>query len=163
MLNRFYATARRSILNNPNSRRWPALILLAVTVSVPFVFLHGRLSITLTPSVGYRLFFISWGTEAGSLGQGDYVLFPVKGFSAPFIKKITCADGSVLAMQDDGYFCNGEYLGRAIKKKAQPFVWNGAIPKDKLFVMGSHADSYDSRYFGFIDRKEVTARVVPIF
>jgi signal peptidase I/conjugal transfer pilin signal peptidase TrbI len=32
-----------------------------------------------------------------------------------------------------------------------------------MFVMGEHKDSYDSRYFGFVDKSRILARAYPIF
>ncbi|EAL3751808.1 S26 family signal peptidase, partial [Campylobacter coli] len=37
----------------------------------------------------------------------------------------------------------------------EQFIFNGVIPKDKFFVMGTHPRSFDSRYWGFVDRKDI--------
>lgn len=39
--------------------------------------------------------------------------------------------------------------------KVEQFIFNGVIPKDKFFVMGTHPRSFDSRYWGFVDRKDI--------
>lgn len=39
--------------------------------------------------------------------------------------------------------------------KVEQFIFNGVIPKDNFFVMGTHPRSFDSRYWGFVDRKDI--------
>ncbi|WP_325099558.1 S26 family signal peptidase [Campylobacter sp. TTU-622] len=56
------------------------------------------------------------------------------------------------------YYCDNVFLGIAQKtdkdgNKVEQFIFNGVIPKDKFFVMGTHPRSFDSRYWGFVDKK----------
>jgi len=37
------------------------------------------------------------------------------------------------------------------------------IPEGKLFVEGDTKYSFDSRYWGFVDKSEIVGRVIPIF
>jgi len=41
-------------------------------------------------------------------------------------------------------------------------VFNGKVPEGTLFVSGQHRDSFDSRYWGFLDRKKVEAIAHPL-
>jgi conjugal transfer pilin signal peptidase TrbI len=136
-------------------------------ISIP-----GKLAFSPTDSVGYRVFFISGGT-ADHLKNDDFVIFPLYTETAPgcrpctVVKKIACMEGESLTVNHRNFFCNGKYIGTAKthSKDGDPvttFIYNGVIPANKLFVMGACRDSYDSRYFGFIDKKDVTARVVPV-
>ena len=83
------------------------------------------------------------------------------------VKKIVCIEGEHFKVNHRNFFCNGKYIGTAKthSKDGAPvktFSYNGVIPTDKLFVMGACIDSYDSRYFGFIDKKDIKASVVPV-
>jgi signal peptidase I/conjugal transfer pilin signal peptidase TrbI len=82
--------------------------------------------------------------------------------SAPVMKIARCIPGEYLRVADRKYYCNDEYLGTAKEhslrgEKVDNFVYDDVIPQGKLFVMGQHRDSFDSRYFGFIEVTDVTA------
>jgi len=136
-------------------------------ISIP-----ARLTFSPTDSVGYRLFFIRGG-NADHLKKNDYITFPLYTKIVPgcwpctVVKKIVCVEGDNLVVNHRNFFCNKKYIGTAKthSKKGIPvktFDYNGVVPTGKLFVMGTCIDSYDSRYFGFIDQKQVTAVVIPI-
>ena len=81
---------------------------------------------------------------------------------APVMKIARCIPGEYLRVADRRYYCNDEYLGTAKEhslrgEKVDNFVYDDVIPQGKLFVMGEHRDSFDSRYFGFIEVTDVTA------
>jgi signal peptidase I/conjugal transfer pilin signal peptidase TrbI len=81
---------------------------------------------------------------------------------APVMKIARCIPGEYLRVEDGRYYCNSEYLGTAKEyslrgEKVEHFVYDGIVPEGKLFVMGEHRDSFDSRYFGFIEVTDVTA------
>lgn len=65
------------------------------------------------------------------------------------------------------YYCNN-LIGRANKvdgnnKEIENFKFNGIIPKDKIFVVGTHALSHDSKYFGFVDKSQIIRKFTPLF
>lgn len=110
-----------------------------------------------------------WKT-GGSVGEGDYVTFWLDHDLMPkpamVVKRIACTEGHTLKEQTGWVYCDGLLLGISKPETKDgrpltPFVWNGPVPVGKLFVMGTHRDSFDSRYVGFIDR-QVVERVVPI-
>jgi len=78
-----------------------------------------------------------------------------------FIKKIVCQEGDILTEDKYHQFkCNNHILGTAMStdskgRKVQAFQFNGKIPTNKYFVMGSAYNSYDSRYWGFVDKKDI--------
>lgn len=104
--------------------------------------------------------------------KNGYVLFegsfPIVGEGTKkAIKKAACVEGETLQVVYKSYYCSGVYMGVAKEqtpsgKKLTNFMYDGQIPKGKLFVTGSHEDSYDSRYFGFIDKKDIKHIVYPI-
>jgi signal peptidase I/conjugal transfer pilin signal peptidase TrbI len=89
--------------------------------------------------------------------------------SEDVMKILGCNEGDLLTVDaEKKFYCNGEYLVRAkdISLKGEPlqhFVFNGTIPKGVMFVMGQHKDSFDSRYFGFVDKSRILAKAYPIF
>lgn len=78
-----------------------------------------------------------------------------------FGKFVKCSGGEMLETSDDKrYFCNGKEIGKAENTdskgvKVNNFVFNGYIPNGKYFVMGTHQKSYDSRYWGFVDKSNI--------
>ena len=86
------------------------------------------------------------------------------------IKEVTCVPGDALQVDTRNrfFYCNGQYLGMAkvitLKGALLPmFVYSGRIPGGRLFVSGRHRDSFDSRYWGFLDARNVRAIATPIF
>ena len=82
-----------------------------------------------------------------------------------FAKYVKCEEGDLLENKSGKFYCNGEFIGGALPKDSkgnpvQDFKWNGIIPKDSFFVMGTHTYSFDSRYWGFVTKKDVKGVVV---
>jgi type IV secretory pathway protease TraF len=44
-------------------------------------------------------------------------------------------------------------------------VWQGChqLQDGQVFVLGTHAESFDSRYFGPIDGEQITGAAIPLF
>ncbi len=156
--------------DSPNKGKL-GLILFVGALVVAGLVIPSRFALTLTPSTPYRLFFIGGKQDVPRAG---YVLFErdlteIGGKPRQrIIKKVGCAEGQFLQVSGRDYFCDGTWLGRAKEvsrsgKPTTPFVYEGRVPPGRVFVAGTHNDSYDSRYFGFLDAKEVRAIVYPIF
>jgi type IV secretory pathway protease TraF len=141
------------------------------------LWLPPHISVTLTPSLGHRVFFL---TEAESLDfkEGDYLLFRKQLVYSPMrdnhprtdqlLKRVGCTAGHRLTVINKEYYCDEIYLGRALDKDSkgkalQRFVFNGPVPTGSLFMVGSHPRSYDSRYFGFIHAESVLKKAYPIW
>ncbi|MCR6574441.1 signal peptidase I [Campylobacter insulaenigrae] len=82
-----------------------------------------------------------------------------------FAKYVRCEAGDVLSTSYLNYYCNGKFLGSALttdskNNKVDNFVFNGIIPEGKYFVLGTHPKSYDSRYWGFIDKELIKGVVI---
>ena len=85
-----------------------------------------------------------------------------------FVKRVACVSGEQLTHSGRDFYCNGEFLARAKAwdKKGNPatlFDFNGIIPREKYFALGEHGDSYDSRYWGFVDYSWILGKVHRIF
>jgi len=154
-----------------NWELWLAItVLLVAGTLIPY-----KISVTLTPSLKHRVYWLIRNPD--KVVRGDYVLFRHKELSARMgmknfedvMKILGCNEGELLTVDvEKKFYCNGEYLVRAkdISLKGEPlqhFVYNGTIPKGVMFVMGQHKDSYDSRYFGFVDKSRILAKAYPIF
>lgn len=110
--------------------------------------------------------------SGGPIQRGDYVLFkaqsPVINGGQPtrLTKQVACVEGQSVAFEGDKFSCDGQLLGAVIRKTSDgrpvPVAeFNGVIPEGKVFVLGPHPRSFDSRYLGLLDRNELT-RVEPI-
>lgn len=121
-------------------------------------------------SLTHRIFFISLHKN---INKNSYVVFmfqhPIVNDNKPIsvIKRVACVEGEYLSVRDKNYYCGDDVLGVAkdisLKgEKLNKFIFNGYIPKGKIFVMGDHRDSFDSRYWGFLDIKDVQFTAQPI-
>ena len=159
---------KSSSLNTVNVSR--AAIVTALLLA--WIYLVSHISVTMTPSLSHSVFYIDKGFSKA--GKGDYVLFD---FSSPLLedgrpvkgmKRIGCDEGDYLQEAKGDYFCGKEYLGRAKERslRGEPlsrFTYKGAVPPGKIFVVGDSVDSFDSRYWGFLDKGEIIAKAYPIF
>lgn len=144
-------------------------------------FLPGRISITLTPSVKHRIWWLSQDTS--NVRRGQYVLFHLPhsnlaGMAVPktvvigqdirAIKRVGCDEGEDLKLKGRDFFCGDEFLGHAKERSQQgeplmPALFSGEIPPGKVFLVGDHPDSFDSRYFGLVEKSNYQAWARPIF
>ena len=134
-----------------------------------------RLSVSPTDSVGAHVFLYKKHFRSSDLHKGSLVVVPLytklrpKCWPCLVVKYIKCEAGDTLEVKNHGeFFCNHVFLGSAKthSKEGIPvkaFEYNGIIPRDKFFAMGSSIDSYDSRYVGFEDKNDIKAVALPIF
>ena len=86
----------------------------------------------------------------------------------PFVKEIAAAAGDTVCRQARTISLGGVAFAQAMDADAmgQPLpAWEGChvLCKNEVFVLGSHAGSFDSRYFGPIRRKAILTRLVPFW
>jgi len=117
-----------------------------------------------------------------SIKRGDLVAFVPKdrifkliGLKKPkrafyFVKKVVCLPGDKLEVNPETreFFCNEKFIGKALAisckgYKAPLFVWNGSVPNGHYFVMGETKCSYDSRYWGFVKKDQIKAKIYLTF
>lgn len=150
------------------------LWILLIVLSLAGYWFCSRLVFSISPSLSHRIFVLD--RSGRHPGKGDYVIFR---FASPLfengkpqklIKEVTCSAGDTLTVdaQNRLFYCNGKFLGKAkmitLKGASLPmFVFNGKIPEGRLFVSGMHRDSFDSRYWGFLDERRVEAIATPFF
>lgn len=144
-----------------------------LTTQAVYPFLPWRIEITEDVSLPYTVWLAHTKYNPA---KDQYIEFPppvhneyTKGVKT-LVKQVGCVAGQELTVnaQTHQYYCDGYYLGMAQKtdrkgKKVDPFEYNGIIPKGKIFATGTHARSYDSRYFGFINVATVERGVIPLW
>jgi len=155
---------------------WKAVALMVPALAIGF-WLPGHISITLTPSLGHRVFLLT-EPENKNFRTGDYLLFHKQLEHAStenplqknmlLLKMVGCAPGQQLKVKGGVTFCNENYLGHVLDqdskgRKLPQFIFNDVVPAGSLFMIGSHPRSYDSKYFGFIHAKSVIKKAYPLW
>jgi signal peptidase I/conjugal transfer pilin signal peptidase TrbI len=147
--------------------------LAAVSALVFGLLLPGRIVVAISPSLDHRIFVVTKSFTPDEIRKGAYVFFTVRsrfiknGRPSRLLKKVSCVTGEKFETRTREYYCDGQYLGTAkwYSLKGEPvdsFVYSGRVPDGALFVTGRHADSFDSRYLGFIKRSNVEGIAHPL-
>ena len=79
------------------------------------------------------------------------------------VKRIIAVPGDNIKIINNSIFLNGKLLEESYVKNLKNSIFNIeiTIPKDKYFVLGDNKDvSYDSRYFGLIDKSSIQGKVL---
>lgn len=147
-----------------------SILVIAVIAGLVAWFIESHLLFTLTPSISHRVYLMG---KAKEVGKNDYVVFSLKGDrfakdNDKLLKRVGCAQGDILRTAGKEYFCNDVSLGKAkdfsLKgDRLSNLNYNGIIGSGFIFVIGDHKDSYDSRYFGFIQKGQVIAKAYPLW
>lgn len=123
------------------------------------------LAISSTPSLPDTVFLIDKKNK--HINKNDYVSFyyPGEDFAVyktgdEFVKIAKCIPGDQLHVVNKNYFCNDQLIATGLLKDSRgqdmsSFEFNGTVPQGKYFVIGTHKKSFDSRYWGFVDQKEI--------
>lgn len=103
--------------------------------------------------------------------KGDYITFDFddRYFNPETVKltkKIACYAGDELRTEYPFYYCNDKLVATAMAFDGQGealshFEFNGIIPDGYALPLGDTHGSYDGRYWGFVELKNVT-KVIPI-
>lgn len=79
-------------------------------------------------------------------------------------KLVLAKEGDRIKIEQDKLYINNRFFSKlhlikALKAKEGDFDTEYTIPKGKFFVGGTSPGSFDSRYWGLVDRKEIKGRV----
>ena len=164
---------------SPVKRRLVFLLALVLASALGLALPH--VSITLTPSVRHRVWWLS--KDIGQVRHGRYVLFRLPGEKMAgmrvaesvrrdgdilAIKRVGCDEGETLVRKGRDFYCGEEFLGHAREqsstgKPMSPADVAGRIPPGRAFLVGDNPDSFDSRYFGLVSKDRYLAWARPIF
>ena len=139
--------------------------------------LPGRITVATSASLDHRVFLLR--PVPAQIETDDYLVFRHRdlaqvrqGLGANrerMIKRVGCRPGEWLQRDADHRFtCDGRPLGQALATDSQGrplprFTHNGPVPTGQLFLVGTHPRSYDSRYFGFVDAREILHQALPLW
>lgn len=160
----------------------PIKLILGFSALLLTAFVCDHISVSPTESVNYRLFLKRQMSPEETVKGNDFVSFfhavpewtfgrlKHKGNIVSEIKTVACIPGQHLEVTNEGmpaYLCDGRLIGRAKTKSPsgrslEPFHFSGTIPAGNYFVFGSHENSYDSRYYGFVQRTMLKEKLWPI-
>jgi conjugal transfer pilin signal peptidase TrbI len=121
----------------------------------------------------YRVFLLEKGTVPSR--RGEFVVFRADDRMAPFfrpgqmfIKELAGLPGDDVTVQKGSVAVNGEYRGHLdllgkLGRKTEDYERAEKVPAEKMWVMGTLPRSFDSRYWGYVDRWQVIGRAYPLF
>lgn len=107
--------------------------------------------------------------------KNDYVVFeydkePYKIYQHGklFIKRIGCDSGQHLKVSNKEVFCDGRLIATVFEKNKEgktlpKYQYEGIIPDYQFFALGDSFRSFDSRYFGLVDKKQIRNTAWRIF
>lgn len=164
-----------SIRLNPYEKSLALAFLAALLLGL---WLPQRIAVATSPSLDHRVFFLVH-PGAGSIETGDYLVakqhdtsFIKQGLNKEtnnLIKQVGCSPGQSLTKDMEGkFFCGDKLLGEPLIRDSHgnllpQFNYNGTVPDDSYFLVGSHPRSFDSKYFGFIHSGDILHKAVPLW
>ncbi|KAB2943518.1 MAG: S26 family signal peptidase [Hyphomicrobium sp.] len=152
----------------------------------------GSVALLTATALGPKRLVLVWNTSASvqiglyvivrrPLRIGDYVLVRLSGLPQALAERRNYVGPHVLllkrvaAMEGDRVCRRGRVIWMSGQRRVIALgfdrggrrlpVWQGCqhLQRGQLFVLGTHAESFDSRYFGPIDRAEIVGAAIPLF
>jgi signal peptidase I len=153
---------------------WAVIIVLAVVVSfvmrtyVVQTFFIPSASMEPTLQIGDRILVSKLSIDFGTVHTGDIVVFKAPPAEhcgdavSDLVKRVIGVPGDHLTSKGNTIYINGHALNETwthVEPLGTP-IGNVTVPPDSYFVMGdNHPNSCDSRYWGFVPRKDLIGKV----
>lgn len=130
-----------------------------------------------SPSVPIGLYLV----VARPVHVGDYVVMRLSGTmqalaerrtyigpNTPLLKRVAASEGDRVCRRGQAVLASGQHVVVALgaDRAGKPLpVWQGChqLQHGQVFVLGTHPESFDSRYFGPIDREQIAGAAIPLF
>ena len=146
------------------------IVLCCLVAGVVVAPIPGRITITTTPSVDPRIFWTTEVDESFVVERDKYIRarltinFPGhKCENCLVVKRVGCGPGSYLETRGKDFYCDGSYLGAAHIDAGNYKKFNQKLGASEVFLIGDNQRSYDSRYFGLVNKDAINAKLIPIF
>ena len=144
-------------------------------------------NIIILPFINFEIKVPSFDFEHSNIEVGDIVVFNLKGFEKPFIKRCVATSGQKVMFDNKRLYIDGKERFEIEKYSSlsdtitfsptykDPNIYpknNGnrdyysevIVPLNNFFVVGDNRDfSLDSRYVGFINKKNIVGKAVLIY
>jgi len=159
-----------------NREKTIAVIFLAALLTG--LWLPTRIIVSTSESLDHRIFFMV-GHHIEKIKDGDYLVFrhAHSAFIRPglsrkghlFTKQVGCSPGEKLRRDEySWFFCDRKLLGKALAQDSKgrdlpQFKFDGPVPENNFFMVGTHPRSFDSKYFGFIHADEIKYKALPLW
>jgi conjugative transfer signal peptidase TraF len=81
-------------------------------------------------------------------------------------KMVACLPGDYLERVENRFVCNGVLIAevRNVDSNGEPYAvsfdYDGLIPEGRYFVTAPHHHSFDSRYFGLIEKEAIKGEAI---
>lgn len=121
----------------------------------------------------YSTYFVklwSKGVERGSIYSFDSKgLEPVFSDGTGLIKIARGLPGDKLVINDDGVYINGELvveglpLAHRLGHESTEYFREETIPDGSYLFLGTAAESYDGRYWGYVSESQIRGEGIPIY
>lgn len=115
------------------------------------------------PHVGDYIVIRLSGTMQALAEQRNYI-----GPNTPLLKRVAASEGNRVCRRGQAVLISGQHVVFALgfDRAGKPLpVWQGChrLQDDQVFVLGTHPESFDSRYFGPINRDQIAGAAIPLF
>lgn len=154
---------------------WTALSFLVAIAAVTEFRKHYQIGLDIAPTrcMPERLYWIKLGAPK-AVQRGDVIAFiapkglMVEPFEGKMIaKQVAGLPGDTVRVANDRAYVNGKYIGdlvlnQKLGRGPGDFDRVEVVPPGKLFVIGTLPRSYDGRYWGFLDQRDLAGSVTPL-
>lgn len=182
------AIRTKEIILNPYNKWYIYLLVAIVTIGISV----ATDSYIKSEVVGVKAYKMPAGSMAPTLLIGDHFAVNLKSYKTnrpkkgdiivfkypkdptrEFIKRVVAVEGDIIESKNKAIFINGHLINESYIQHKDNAIKNMdtrdnfgpyLIPQNKLFTMGDNRDqSFDSRYWGYLDVKDVKGKALFIY